>query len=216
MGESAEIRESTVTSHEEELELTVLMPCLNERDSIVECIREAQRAMDTAKVNGEVLVVDNGSTDGSADLAGEAGARVVHEPQKGYGYAYLRGFEEARGKYIIIGDSDGTYDFSLTPQFLERLRNGHDFVNGSRVKGKIEKGATPFLHRYVGVPMLSWLLNRLSGAQFSDAHCGMRGFAREAVKKMELRTPGMELASEIILQASRVTCPPKTGPVIDS
>jgi glycosyltransferase involved in cell wall biosynthesis len=187
----------------DELELTILMPCLNEESAISTCVREARQALDAAEIVGEVLVVDNGSVDRSVELAREAGARVVYEPQKGYGNAYLRGFKEVRGKYIVIGDSDGTYDFSLVPQFLELMRNGCDFVNGSRTKGDISPGAMPFLHRYVGVPILSWLLNRLSGVKFSDAHCGMRGFIREAIEKMELRTSGMELASEMILQAAR-------------
>ena len=187
----------------EDLELTVLMPCLNEQDSIGACVAEARQTLDEAGIAGEVLVVDNCSTDGSPDLAREAGARVVHEPLQGYGHAYLRGFREARGKYIVIGDSDGTYDFTVVPEFLERLRQGYDFVNGSRLKGDIDDGAIPFLHRYVGVPILTWALNRFSGSRFSDAHCGMRGFSREAIDKMGLRTSGMELASEIILQAVR-------------
>jgi glycosyltransferase involved in cell wall biosynthesis len=194
---------TTQTIGEDELELTILMPCLNEESAIQTCIREARQALDAAQIKGEILVVDNGSVDRSAELACEAGARVVYEPQKGYGNAYLRGFKEAGGRYIVIGDSDGTYDFSQVPQFLAPLRNGCDFVNGSRIKGYIAPGAMPFLHRYVGVPILSWLLNRLSGTKFSDAHCGMRGFIREAIGKMELRTSGMELASEMILQAAR-------------
>ena len=203
MTESANLLGLTSEDHTQELESTVLMPCLNESDAIVDCVEEARRALDSANVKGEVLVVDNGSSDGSAELARKAGARVVHEPEKGYGNAYLRGFKEARGNYIIIGDADGTYDFSLVPEFLARLREGYDFVNGSRTKGHIEGGAVPFLHRYVGTPILGWLLNRLSGAKFSDAHCGMRGFTRQAVEKMELRTPGMEFAFEMILRASR-------------
>jgi glycosyltransferase involved in cell wall biosynthesis len=185
------------------VELTILMPCLNERDAIVACVHEAQYAIELANMTGEVLVIDNGSSDGSPELASIAGARVIQEPKKGYGNAYLCGFQEARGKYIIIGDSDGTYDFTLVPQFLSYLRQGYDFVNGSRTKGQIEPGAMPFLHRYIGVPILSWILNRLCESKLSDAHCGMRGFSRDAVEKMGLRTPGMEFASEIILQAAR-------------
>jgi glycosyltransferase involved in cell wall biosynthesis len=194
---------TTQTIGGDELELTILMPCLNEESAIQTCVREARQALDAAQIAGEVLVVDNGSVDHSAELAREAGAQVVYEPQKGYGNAYLRGFKEARGRYVVIGDSDGTYDFSLVTQFLVPLRNGCDFVNGSRTKGDMSPGAMPFLHRYVGVPLLSWLLNRLTGAKFSDAHCGMRGFIREAIEKMELRATGMELASEMILQAAR-------------
>lgn len=189
---------------EEDLELTILMPCLNEHRSIGDCVREAYEALRAAEVRGEVLVVDNASSDGSATLAAAAGARVVSEPRQGYGQACLRGFREARGKYILMGDADGSYDFSLLPEFLQRLRNGHEFVNGSRIKGRIAPGAMPFLHRYLGVPLLTWLLNRLSGARLSDAHCGMRAFTREAVRKMELHASGMELASEMILQAARI------------
>lgn len=185
------------------VDVTVLLPCLNERDAIAGCVQEALRGIALAGVTGEVLVVDNGSTDGSPELARKAGARVVFETAKGYGNAYLRGFEEASGKYIIIGDSDGTYDFTLVPKFLELLRAGYDFVNGSRIKGEISEGAMPFLHRYLGVPFLSWFLNRLSHARLSDAHCGMRGFTRDAIQKMGLCMPGMEFASEIIMQAAR-------------
>ena len=186
---------------------------LNEAESIVECVHEAKKALDDADINGEILVVDNGSSDGSPDLARAAGARVVREPQNGYGNAYLRGFKEARGKYIVMGDSDGTYDFSAIPEFLGFLRDGYDFVNGSRLKGDISPGAMPFLHRYVGVPILSWMLNRLSGVKFSDAHCGMRGFTREAIQKMDLRTSGMELASEMILQSARADLRTRELPV---
>jgi hypothetical protein len=188
---------------EEEIEVTILMPCLNEADAIGECVAEAVRTLQEAGISGEVLVVDNGSTDGSPDIARAAGARVLHENRKGYGSAYLRGLKEGRGKYFVMGDSDGTYDFTQVPEFLDLLRQGHEFVNGSRLKGKMDDGAIPFLHRYVGVPALTWVLNFLSGTKFSDAHCGMRGFSREAVQKMGLRSPGMEFASEMILQASR-------------
>ena len=123
------------------IEVTVLMPCLNEAEGIAESVLEAKRGLELAKVAGEVLIVDNGSEDGSADLARAAGARVVHEPRRGYGNAYLRGFDEAKGEYIIIGDADGTYDFTQIPEFVEMLRSGYDFVNGSRTKGKMSKGA---------------------------------------------------------------------------
>ena len=184
------------------VELTIVMPCLNEQASVGACVREAMKALDVNKIQGEVLVVDNGSVDGSAELARGAGARVVQEAEKGYGNAYLRGFNEARGKYIVMGDCDGTYDFSLIPQFMALLREGRDFVNGSRLKGSMDPGAMSLSHR-LGVPILSWVLNRLSGLKLSDAHCGMRGFSREAIEKMQLQTPGMELASEMILQAAR-------------
>jgi hypothetical protein len=179
------------------------MPCLNEESGVAACVHEARKALEEANVKGEVLVIDNGSADRSADLAQAAGARVVYERQRGYGNAYLRGFKEAKGQYIIIGDCDGTYDFSKVPEFLELLKDGYEFVNGSRTKGSISPGAMPFLHQYVGVPILSWVLNKLGGTKLSDAHCGMRGFTRSAMEKMELRTSGMEFASEMILQAAR-------------
>lgn len=198
-----EAAQSAQANEAQDMELSIVMPCLNEREAIAECVREARKSIERAGVRGEVLVVDNGSVDGSPDLARAAGARVVQESRRGYGNAYLRGFREALGKYIIMADSDGTYDFSLVPEFLQRLREGHEFVNGSRLRGETSGEAIPFLHRYVGVPLLTWMLNRLSGARFSDAHCGMRAFTRDAVKRMSLASPGMEFASEMIFRAAR-------------
>lgn len=187
----------------EELEVSILMPCLNEAEAIADCVTEAKQTLIRENISGEVVVIDNGSTDGSPEIAIAAGARVVRENRRGYGSAYLRGISEARGKYLIMGDSDGTYDFTMIPEFLKLLKEGHEFVNGSRIKGDMDDGAIPFLHRYIGVPVLTWILNRLSGANFSDAHCGMRGFTKEAALKMGLTSPGMEFASEMILQSSR-------------
>lgn len=191
------------SDEDDEPEVSILMPCLNEADAIGECVAEAKQTLIAANIKGEILVVDNGSTDGSPQIAEAAGARVVHESRRGYGSAHLRGIKEARGKYLIMGDSDGTYDFTLIPEFLKRLKEGHEFVNGSRIRGEMDDGAIPFLHRHIGVPVLTWTLNVLSGANFSDAHCGMRGFTREAALRMGLSSPGMEFASEMILQAAR-------------
>ena len=179
-------------------EITVVLPCLNEAEAVSACVEEAFKGIALTGLSGEVIVVDNGSTDASEERAKSAGARVVRESRKGYGSAYLRGFAEAKGNYVIMADADGTYDLTQIPEFIERLRSGDDFVNGSRARGAI-----PFLHRYVGVPILTWVLNILSGTRFSDAHCGIRGFTKEAIKRMRLRTTGMEFASEIILQSAR-------------
>ena len=152
------------------------MPCLNEEMSIAQCIEKAQKALAVVGVKGEVVVADNMSSDGSPDIATSLGARVVYEPKRGYGRAYLKGFQEARGRYIVMADSDGTYDFSLIPALLEPLKQGYDLVIGSRTKGDIEIGAMPWLHRYVGVQVLTYMLNMACGAWVSDAHSGMRAF----------------------------------------
>lgn len=186
-----------------EVEVSVVMPCLNEEEAIGTCVRQAREALEALGVPGEVVVVDNGSTDRSRELAEAAGARVVQEPRRGYGSAYLRGVEAARGRYIIMADADGTYDMALIPRFLEKLREGYDFVNGSRVKGEIQPGAMPWLHRWIGVPILTGILNLASGARVSDAHCGMRAISREAFPRLKLHTTGMEFASEMIIQAAR-------------
>lgn len=185
------------------LELSVVMPCLNEAGSVGQCVRDTLDTLKQHGIVGEVVVCDNGSTDGSGELAEKAGARVVHEEQRGYGSAYLRAFQEAKGKYIIMADADGTYDFSLIPWFLEPLRQGYDLVMGSRIKGEMAAGTMPILHRYVGVPLLTGFLNVLVGGSVSDAHCGMRAFTREAIDRLNLRTTGMEFASEMIVKAIR-------------
>jgi hypothetical protein len=181
-------------------EVSVVMPCLNEAACVADCVGQALDTLERHGIAGEVVVCDNGSTDGSAVLAAAAGARVVHERRRGYGSAYLRGLKEARGRYIVMADADGTYDLRLIPDFLEPLRHGYDLVMGAR---QITGGASPLLHRYVGVPLLTGFLNVVAGGKVNDAHCGMRAFTREAIERMNLSTTGMEFASEMIVKAIR-------------
>jgi hypothetical protein len=180
------------------------MPCLNEAASVGICVRKARSGLAKAGLSGEVVVVDNGSTDGSAAAATAAGARVVHESRRGYGNAYLAGFAAARGRIIVMGDADDTYDFAELGRLIGPLRAGRaDYVLGSRFAGKILPGAMPWLHRYVGNPVLTGILNRLFGVRSSDAHSGMRAFTRDAYHRMGLRCEGMELASELVIAAAR-------------
>jgi len=185
-----------------EYELTVVMPCLNEEITVVTCIEKALRTMRAEGIRGEVVVVDNGSTDRSVEVATAAGARVIYHPLKGYGNALRRGFAEARGEYIIMGDADDSYDFTDLKRFLEPLRAGCDMVMGNRLAGEIRPGAMPWLHRYVGNPGLTFFLNTLFRTGVGDTHCGMRGFRNDAIRRMNLQMPGMELASEMIIKSS--------------
>ncbi|MFH1861604.1 MAG: glycosyltransferase [bacterium] len=187
----------------EELEVSVVMPCLNEEVTVGICIRKAKETMERLGIKGEVVISDNGSTDRSIEIAESLGARVVHEPKQGYGNAYIRGLNEARGKYIIMADSDDSYDLTDLERFIIPLRQGYDMVMGSRLKGEIKPGAMPPLHRYLGNPVLSGFLNLLYRTGISDAHCGMRAFTKEALQKMHLRTEGMEFASEMVIKASK-------------
>jgi glycosyltransferase involved in cell wall biosynthesis len=184
------------------VDVSVVMPCLNEQDSIGRCVERAMAALNDQAIAGEVIVADNGSTDDSIAIAQKFGARVVTEAERGYGAAYMRGIAAARGRYIVIGDSDNTYDFGDLPKLLEPLRQGYDLVLGSRFKGKILPGAMPWANRHIGNPILTGLLNRLFKLQISDAHSGMRAFTREAYTRMQLRTTGMEFASEMVIKAS--------------
>ena len=184
------------------LELSIVMPCLNEARTVARCIEKALRTMRRLGVSGEVVVSDNGSTDGSIDLAQRAGARVVHQPLKGYGNALRKGFLEARGRFVIMGDCDDSYDFTDLGRFLEHLRQGADVVVGNRLKGEIKPGAMPWLHRWIGNPGLSWFLNLLFRTGVGDTHCGMRGFRREALAYLDPRMPGMEFASELVIKSA--------------
>jgi glycosyltransferase involved in cell wall biosynthesis len=190
---------------EEKVEkVSVILPCLNEEEAVGGCIDEARKALEGMGLEGEVIVVDNGSTDASPEIARAHGARVVLEPRRGYGNAYRRGFREARGEVIVIADADGTYPLERIPEFIAPLLEGRvDFVIGSRLRGRILPGAMPRSHRYIGNPLLSRTLNLLFGAGVSDAHCGMRAFTREALGKVRLRTQGMEFASEMVIEAAR-------------
>ena len=184
--------------------ISVVIPCLNEVQSVGLCVEKALRGIEKTGLTGEVVVSDNGSTDGSADAARAAGARVVTEPRKGYGSAYLKGFSEARGRYFVMGDADDTYDFEDIDRFIEPLHEGRvDMVMGTRLKGKILPGAMPWTHRWIGNPILSGMLKILFRTSISDSHCGMRSFTAEAYEKMGLHTTGMEFASEIVVNALR-------------
>lgn len=187
------------------LEVSVVMPCLNEEATIGICIEKALKALDTLGVSGEVVIRDNGSTDRSIEIARAYGDRVVivHEAERGYGSAYLKGFETARGRHILMGDSDDTYDLSELNRFLETLREGYDLVIGNRFKGHILPGAMTWSHRYIGNPVLSGILNLFFRTGIGDAHCGMRAFTRSAYERMHLQTTGMEFASEMIINASK-------------
>lgn len=188
----------------EDVLLSVVIPCLDEEESVGLCVEKALRAMAEMGVSGEVVVVDNGSTDRSAEVAAAAGARVVHEERRGYGSAYLRGFEEARGRYLVMGDADDTYDFADLSRFVEPLRAGEaDLVMGDRLGGEILPGAMPWSHRWIGNPVLSGMLRLLFRTRVSDSHCGMRGITREAYERLALRTTGMEFASEMVVRAIR-------------
>jgi hypothetical protein len=189
-------------AREEALELTILMPCLNEAESVAQCIQAAQRFLDRSGVSGEILVADNGSTDGSAELAARAGARVIHVEKRGYGSALLEGIRQARGKYVITGDSDGSYDFDNLEPFVDKLRENVDLVVGDRFRGGIAPRAMPVLHRYFGNPFLSFLGRLFFPPGVRDFHCGLRGFNREAILALDLKMQGMEFASEMVVRAS--------------
>jgi hypothetical protein len=180
--------------------VSVVIPCLNEAGSIESCVRAALTVLDENGIQGEVIVSDNDSEDGSGELASRAGADVVHEPRRGYGSAYLAGFGRARGKYIITADADQTYDFAEIPRFVAQLESGADMVIGNRMNN-ILPGAMPWLHRYIGNPILSGFLNLLYRSGVHDAHCGMRALRRDTLPRLRLRSTGMEFASEMVVRA---------------
>jgi glycosyltransferase involved in cell wall biosynthesis len=184
------------------VEVSVVIPCLNEAESIEACVHAAWKALGDAGLDGEVIVVDNDSEDGSAELAEGAGAHIVSEPRRGYGSAYLAGFAAAQGEYIVMADADLTYDFNEIPRFVEQLRDGGQLVVGDRMDN-IQPGAMPWLHRYVGNPILTGVLNLFFRTGVNDAHCGMRALRREVLPALELRSTGMEFASEMVIRASK-------------
>src|SRR5215204_896065 len=193
---------------ESDVLVSVVIPCLNEAANIERCVARARAVLEGHDLRGEVVVADNGSEDGSAALAEAAGARVIHEPRRGYGSAYLAGFAAAQGVYIVMLDADLTYDFEEIPGFIDRLHNGAELVMGDRMDN-IHPGAMPWLHRYVGNPVLTGLLNLFFRTGVRDAHCGMRAVRRDVLPVLDLRTTGMEFASEMVIRAA------KEGLVID-
>lgn len=185
-----------------EVELSILMPCLNEAETVATCVSKAVAVLERNGIAGEVIVADNGSTDGSQELAEQAGARVVHVSARGYGSALAGGIAAARGTYVLFGDADDSYDFGTAPQFLEKLRAGSDLVMGNRFQGKIHPGAMPWHHKYVGNPVLTGIGRLFFRAPVGDFHCGLRAFRRQVIEELDLQTTGMEFASELVIKAT--------------
>jgi hypothetical protein len=183
--------------------VSIVMPCLNEEETVGICVEKARGWLDRSQIGGEVLVIDNGSTDRSVEIAVAAGGRVIHERRRGYGQAYLRGFAEAHGDYIVMGDSDDTYDFSDLDPLIAALNGGADMVLGNRFSGGIARGAMPWTHRYVGSPIINFVIRLFFGTRIGDSQSGLRAFRREVAERLGLRSSGMELASEMIVSASR-------------
>lgn len=185
-----------------DIELSIVMPCLNEAETLAICITKANNWLKNNDVKGEVVIGDNGSTDGSQKIATDLGARVINVPTKGYGSALMGAIEASYGKYVIMGDSDDSYDFGNLTLFVQELRNGYDLVMGNRFRGGVAKGAMPFLHRYLGNPVLSFIGRLFFGSKARDFHCGLRGFRQDIVSVLNLRTTGMEFASEMVVKAT--------------
>lgn len=183
-------------------EVSIVMPCLNEAETLTACIEKAQRCLRENNIVGEIVLADNGSSDGSQALAANLGARVIHVPAKGYGNALMGGIAAARGNYIIMGDADDSYDFSNLLPFIEQLRAGYDLVMGNRFQGGIKPGAMPPMHRYLGNPVLTTIGRLFFQSPCGDFHCGLRGFSKASVAKLDLRTTGMEFASEMVVKAT--------------
>ena len=196
--------ELNTTVASDPVDVSVVIPCLNEANSLGTCIEKAQTALKNAGLRGEVVVGDNGSTDESIEIAEKLGARVVRVPQRGYGAALKAGIRAARGAFIVMGDADDSYDFGEVPRFVEEWRKGNEVVMGNRFEGEIKPGAMPWHHKYIGNPGLSTLLNVLFRSGIGDSHCGMRGFTREVFDRMDLRSSGMEFASEFVIKAAQI------------
>jgi glycosyltransferase involved in cell wall biosynthesis len=184
------------------IEVSVVMPCLNEAETLATCIEKAQRSLRELNVSGEIVIADNGSTDGSQEIARQLGARVVDVAAKGYGNALMGGIAAAAGKYVIMGDADDSYEFSSLGPFIDKLRAGYELVMGNRFRGGIKSGAMPPLHRYLGNPVLTFIGRLFFHSPVGDFHCGLRGFSKAAVTKLDLRTTGMEFASEMVVKAT--------------
>lgn len=189
----------------EPLELSVVMPCLDEADTLGTCIAKAQRAMSEHGIRGEVIVADNGSRDGSTEIAEQAGARVVHVAERGYGSALMGGIAASRGRIVLMGDADDSYDFLEIPAYVDKMRDGYDLVQGCRLPrggGRVLPGAMPFLHRWLGNPLLSALVRLMFGAPVTDTYCGMRAFSRKLYDRLDQRCTGMEFATEMIIKST--------------
>jgi hypothetical protein len=184
-------------------QISVVIPCLNEARSLASCVDKAIAAFSSMDVPGEVVVADNGSNDGSVEIAEKHGARVVHATVRGYGSALRKGIREARGEFIVLGDADGSHDFGEIGRFVEKWREGYEFVMGNRLAGEMKKGAMSWHHRHIGTPVLTGILNLFFGVRVSDINCGMRGITRQLAAKLDFRTNGMEFASESLIKAAR-------------
>jgi glycosyltransferase involved in cell wall biosynthesis len=199
-----------------EIELSIVIPCLNEADTLAECVEKAQRTINENRIAAEVIVADNGSTDGSQDIATRLGARIVHVPERGYGSALMGGIAAARGRFILMGDADGSYDFEEIPRFLAKLREGYDLVQGCRLPsggGKVMPGAMPVLHRWFGNPVFSMLAQRWFHSPIQDIYCGMRGFRKSHYERLDQRCTGMEFATEMIIKSSLLGCKAAQVPI---
>lgn len=199
------MNEHAADSTSSPIEVSIVIPCLNEAETIATCVRKAQQGIEEAGATGEVVVADNGSTDDSIRIVEELGARVVHVKKPGYGSALMGGIESARGRYVIMGDADDSYDFREAPRFLEKLREGYALVMGCRLPsggGRVAEGAMPWSHRWIGNPLFSFLVRRWFKAPIHDVYCGLRGFERELYDRLEQRCTGMEFATEMVIKAS--------------
>jgi len=183
-------------------ELTILMPCLNEAETLATCVTKARGFLERSGIDGEVLIADNGSTDGSPDIATTLGARVAHVEERGYGAALLGGIRAAHGRFVIMADADDSYDFSRLDGFVEKLRAGYDLVMGNRFRGGILPGAMPPMHRYLGNPVLTGIGRLFFRSPSGDFHCGLRGFNKAAIERLDMQTMGMEFASEMVVKAT--------------
>ncbi len=209
------IGKSKTRSHKKPglVELSVVIPCRNEELAIEECIRRVKEVFKKNHINGEIIIVDNASSDNSRSIAESEGAIVVEEKRIGYGYALKKGFSIAKGSYVIIGDADCSYDFLEIPRLFSELKKGYEMVIGNRFKGNIKPGAMPFLHRYVGNPMISFLIRRLFRVNVYDTQSGFRGFSKDALKKLNLRQNDMSIASEMIIKAAKLKLKIKEVPI---
>lgn len=185
------------------MELTILIPALNEEKTIGICIKKAREFIESEKIEAEVLVANNGSEDKTEQIAKQEGARVIEVKEKGYGSALIQGSKEAKGKYVIMGDADDSYNFLELKQLLENLRNGYDFVIGNRFQGKMEKGAMKFSHQYIGTPLISWLARKKYKIEVGDFNCGLRGYDTKKVNDLHCKAKGMEYATEMLIKAKK-------------